>query len=69
VQHEEFAKRAAERLEAIAKAIEDEERPIRRGEVSARAIRDAGGRTRGEGRIGDGDAEREPPVRRQEISP
>jgi hypothetical protein len=37
VQHEEFAKRAAERLEAIAKAIEDEERRIGRGEVSARA--------------------------------
>ena len=68
MQHEDFAKRAAERLEAIAKAIEDEERRIGRGEVSARK-RDAGGRTRGEGRIRDGDAEREPPVLGREISP
>ena len=46
MQHEEFAKRAAERLEAIAKAIEDESgaaksRRANEMRVAARAVRDA----------------------------
>ncbi len=37
MQHEEFAERVAGRLESVAVALEEEERRIGRGSVSARA--------------------------------
>ena len=55
MRHEEFAERLAGRLEAVAAALDEEERRIGRNPVSARQ-RDAGRRSHGPGRVRSGNA-------------
>jgi hypothetical protein len=62
MRHKEFAERMAGRLEAVAAALDEEERRIGRNPVSARQ-RDAGRRAHAPGRVRGGNAGGGAPVR------